>query len=107
MNDIQKIDKTTDLAILQPGTCRAIDVRCQMINVPEVMQALTPIERRMFEASVKTPVADISEEELTYKVGLIAKYITRDAGIKKVDDYDIARFMNVIQSYYSLLSLQL
>lgn len=106
MNDIQKIDKTTDLAISQPGTCRAIDVRCQIINVPEVINALTPIERRMFEASIKTPVADISEEELTYKVGLIAKYITRDAGIKKVDDYDIARFMNVLKSYYSLLSLQ-
>ena len=106
MNDIQKIDKTTDLAISQPGTCRAIDVRSQMINVPEVMKALTPIERSMFEASVKTPVADISEEELTYNVGLIAKYITRDVGIKKVDDYDITRFRNILKSYYSLLSLQ-
>lgn len=106
MNEIQKIDRTTDLAVLQPGTYRAIDVRSQMITVPEVIQALTPIERRMFEASIKTPVADFSDEELTHKVGLIAKYIARDAGIKSVDDYEIARFMTVIKLYYSLFSLQ-
>lgn len=106
MNEIQKKDRTTDLAILQPGTYRAIDVRSQMITVPEVIQALTPIERRMFEASIKTPVADFSDEELTHKVGLIAKYIARDAGIKSVDDYEIARFMTVLKLYYSLFSLQ-
>ena len=106
MNEIQKIDRTTDLAVLQPGTYRAIDVRSQMITVPEVIQALTPIERRMFEASIKTPVADFSDEELTHKVGLIAKYIARDAGIKSVDDYEIARFMTVLKLYYSLFSLQ-
>lgn len=106
MNEIQKIDRITDLAVLQPGTYRAIDVRSQMITVPEVIQALTPIERRMFEASIKTPVADFSDEELTHKVGLIAKYIARDAGIKSVDDYEIARFMTVIKLYYSLFSLQ-
>lgn len=106
MNEIQKIDRTTDLAVLQPGTYRAIDVRSQMITVPEVIQALTPIERRMFEASIKTPVADFSDKELTHKVGLIAKYIARDAGIKSVDDYEIARFMTVLKLYYSLFSLQ-
>lgn len=106
MNEIQKIDRTTDLAVLQVGTYRAIDVRSQMITVPEVIQALTPIERRMFEASIKTPVADFSDEELTHKVGLIAKYIARDAGIKSVDDYEIARFMTVLKLYYSLFSLQ-
>lgn len=106
MNEIQKIDRTTDLAVLQPGTYRAIDVRSQMITVPEVIQALTPIERRMLEASIKTPVADFSDEELTHKIGLIAKYIARDAGIKSVDDYEIARFMSVLKLYYSLFSLQ-
>lgn len=106
MNEIQKIDRTTDLAVLQPGTYRAIDVRSQMITVPEVIQALTPIERRMFEASIKTPIADFSDEELTHKVGLIAKYIARDAGIKSVDDYEVARFMTVLKLYYSLFSLQ-
>ena len=106
MNEIKKIDGTKDLAVLQPGTYRAIDVRSQMITVPEVIQALTPIERRMFEASIKTPVADFSDEELTHKIGLIAKYIARDAGIKSVDDYEIARFMTVLKLYYSLFSLQ-
>lgn len=106
MNEIQKIDRTTDLAILQPGTYRAIDVRSQMITVPEVIQALTPIERKIFEASIKTPVADFSDEELTHKVGLIAKYIARDAGIKSVDDYEITRFMTVLKMYYSLFSLE-
>lgn len=106
MNEIKKIDRTTDLAVLHPGTYRAIDVRSQMITVPEVIQNLTPIERRMFEASIKTPVADFSDKELTHKVGLIAKYIARDAGIKSVDDYEIARFMTVLKLYYSLFSLQ-
>lgn len=106
MNEIKKMDSTTDLAVLQPGTYRAIDVRRQMITVPEVIQALTPIERRIFEASIKTPVADFSDEELTHKVGLIAKYIARDAGIKSVDDYEIARFMTVLKLYYSLFSLR-
>lgn len=106
MSEIKRKIETDNTPVLYPRKYRAIDVRSQMITVPEVVQALTPIERRIFEASIKTPVADIQDEELAPKVGLMAKYIAKDAGIKNVDDYEVARFLTVLKSYYSSFSLQ-
>ena len=106
MDEIKKIDKATDLAIFKPGMSRAIDVRSQLLNVPEVIQALNQIERQVLEASIKTPIADISDEELTRKIAALGKYIARDAGIKNVDDYSLTRFVTVLKSYYPLFSLQ-
>lgn len=106
MDEIRKIDRATDLAIFKPGMSRAIDVRSQLLNVPEVIQALNQIERQVLEASIKTPIADISDEELTRKTAALGKYIARDAGIKNVDDYSLTRFVTVLKSYYPLFSLQ-
>lgn len=106
MDEIRKMDRATDLAIFKPGMSRAIDVRSQLLNVPEVIQALNQIERQVLEASIKTPIADISDEELTRKIAALGKYIARDAGIKNLDDYSLTRFVTVLKSYYPLFSLQ-
>lgn len=106
MNEIQKMDSATDLAIFKPGISRAIDVRSQLLQIPEVMQTLLPIERQMLEASTKTPIQEIPDEELTRKIAALSKYIAMDAGIKNVGDYALTRFVTVLKLYYPLFSLQ-
>lgn len=106
MNEMEKIGRPGDLAIFKPGMNRAIDVRTQLLSVPEVIQILSPIESRILQASVKTPIADIPDEELMRKIGALGKYIARDAGIRTVDDYSLTRFVDVLKSYYPSYSLQ-
>ena len=106
MNEIQKIDSATDLAIFKLGISRAIDVRSQLLQIPEVMQTLLPIERQMLEASTKPPIQEIPDEELTRKIAALSKYIAMDAGIKNVGDYALTRFVTVLKLYYPLFSLQ-
>lgn len=104
MNELQKVGGK-GLAIAHPGVYKAIDVRRDMVNIPQVMQALTASEKQIFLASVKQPIGEINNEELVSKVGTLAKYITRDAGIRKIDEYDVTRFLNILVTYYSTLSL--
>lgn len=105
MNNLPDIKKVTGLAITSSLQNKSLDVRREMANIPQVMQALSPVEKAMFLASTKTPISEIEQEILVEQTGNLAKFISRDAGIKQIDEYDAARFMDIIQKYYSSLSL--
>lgn len=108
MNEIKKYDKNvggTGIALAHPGVYRAIDVRRDIVMVPQAMAALNTVEKRILQASIKTPISEMDTEELASKVAKLAEYISRDAGIKKIDAYDVTRFLNILTTYYSTLSL--
>ena len=50
----------------KPGT-RAIDVRRQIAVLPEVAQALTQVEKYVFDASTKTQIAELDEKVFAEK----------------------------------------
>lgn len=84
----------------------AIDVRRGMLYHSDVVNALSMIERAALEASVKTQIANMSDEDLLVKATTLSKYIAKDVGIRGVDDYQLSRFVNLLKTYYSMLSMQ-
>lgn len=94
MNELQKIEPRS-----------GIEARREILAIPNVIQALSYTDRRMIEASTKDVIADMSDGELVSKIAILSRYITKDAGIKNVSDYDVSRFMNILQTYYSSLTL--
>ena len=104
MSNIERY-KQAELAMYQPDN-KAKDIRKQMLNIPEVMQSLTIPERKIFIASTKETISDIDPTQYTENIGNLAKYITQDAGIKKVDEYELTRFKQLLKSYYSQYTLQ-
>ena len=75
-------------------------------NMPETaLASLSPIERNLWEASTKRSISEYPVEELTGHVGKLAKMIAKDAGIREVDSYNAARFLDILRKYYYSLSL--
>lgn len=105
MSNLPDIKKVTGLAITSNLQNKSIDVRRNMANIPQVMEALSPVDKIMFVASTKTPIAEIESSILIDKIRLLAEYVTRDAAIKQVDEYDKTRFTDILLKYYSSLSL--
>lgn len=71
----------------------------------EVVSRLNPIDRDIWVASTKKPIADYSPEELTNHVGKLSAMIAKDAGIKNIDTYSATRFVDILRKYYYTLSL--
>ena len=71
----------------------------------EVVSRLNPIDRDIWVASTKKPIADYSPEELTNHVGKLSAMIAKDAGIKQIDTYSATRFVDILRKYYYTLSL--
>lgn len=109
MSNLPDIRKKTELAqttgLQLPGTCKALDVRREMLNVPQVIEALTPVEKSMFLASTKTPIAELEQQELLDKIEKFTRYISIDVGIKNIDEYYVTRFTDILLRYYSNLTL--
>lgn len=95
----------TALAIVKPGQFKSIDVRRQMTTIPEVAEALNPVDKLLFVASVKTPISEIPEPELIDKLQRLINVISRDIGIKQIEKYDITRFYDILKRYYYNLTL--
>lgn len=97
--------KKPELAISHPVD-NAKDMRIQMLRKHEVIQALSIPERKVLVASAKDTISDILPQDLKDKIGTLARYITQDVGIKKVDDYELTRFIQLLRSYYGRYTLQ-
>lgn len=68
MGELQKISQSSGLTLFNQGQTKAIDTRLRMVEMPEVMGALTPIDKQIFVASVRKPIAEFADEELINKV---------------------------------------
>ena len=92
-----------------PGT-KAIDVRRQMVEVPEVAKALNSVDKYIFAASTKTLISEMDDQKLVDKTKQLFRFIAMDVGFQIPNDptdwaYICTRLMNILQKYYSSLSL--
>lgn len=97
--------------MLYNGTAKAIDVRREMVGLPEVATALTPVEKYIFVASTKKQIAEIDDETLIAKTGQMFRFIAMDVGYiiptGNRDDwtYICTRLLDILKKYYSQMTL--
>lgn len=88
---------------------KAIDIRRQMLQLPEISQSLQADEKYIFEASTKTQVSEMPEAVFVDKMKQLLRYIAIDVGynIPANDEwgYIQVRIMDIIRRYYSHLTL--
>ena len=92
-----------------PGT-KAIDIRRQMVQLPEVAKSLSGVEKYIFAASTKTQIAEIDDETLVAKTGQMFRFIALDVGYiipTNTDDwaYICTRLLDILKKYYSQMTL--
>lgn len=93
----------------QPGT-KAIDIRRQMVQLPEIAKALTGVDKFVFVASTKTLISDIDDETMVNKTSQMFKFIAMDVGFRIPTDltewqYICTRLVDLLKRYYSDLTL--
>lgn len=92
-----------------PGT-KAIDIRRQMVQLPEVAKSLSGVEKYIFAASTKTQIAEIDDGTLVAKTGQMFRFIAMDVGYiipTNTDDwaYICTRLLDILKKYYSQMTL--
>lgn len=92
-----------------PGT-KAIEIRRQMVQIPEVAKSLSPVEKYIFAASTKMQIAEIDDNTLVNKTGQMFRFIAMDVGYnipQNTDDwaYICTRLLDILKKYYSQLTL--
>ena len=92
-----------------PGT-KAIDIRRQMVQLPEVAKSLSEVEKYIFAASTKTQIAEIDDATLVAKTGQMFRFIALDVGYiipTNTDDwaYICTRLLDILKKYYSQMTL--
>lgn len=92
-----------------PGT-KAVDIRRQMLQLPEVAKSLSGVEKYIFAASTKMQIADIDDDTLFVKTGQMFRFIAVDVGYiipTNSEDwaYICARLLDILKKYYSQMTL--
>lgn len=92
-----------------PGT-KAIDIRRQMLQLPEVSKSLSGVEKYIFAASTKMQIADIDDGTLIAKTGQMFRFIAMDVGYiipTNPEDwaYICTRLLDILKKYYSQMTL--
>lgn len=107
---IEKIENTAlDIYNAKPGT-KAIEIRRKMVQLPEVAKALNPVEKYVFAASTKTPIAEIDDAKLVENLSLLFKRIAMDVGYiipQNENDWNYiqSRLLDILKRYYSDMTL--
>lgn len=103
--------QNVDLAIYnpQPGT-KAIEIRRQMVQLPDIAKALNPVEKYIFAASTKTQISEMEDGVLVSKTAQMFRFIVMDVGyIIPQNENDWAyiqtRLVDILKRYYSYLTL--
>ena len=110
MGAIEKKENTAlEIYNTKPGT-KAIEVRRRMVQLPEVAKALNPVEKYVFAASTKTPIAEIDDAKLVENLSLLFKRIAIDVGYiipQNENDWNYiqSRLLDILKKYYSQMTL--
>lgn len=93
----------------QPGT-KAIEIYRQMVQLPDIAKALTPVEKYIFVASTKTQISEMDDGVLVSKTAQMFRFIAMDVGyIIPQNENDWAyiqtRLVDILKRYYSNLTL--
>lgn len=107
--DKTKLDNTA-LALFDPKPgVKAVQIRRQMVQMPQVNEALNKIEKEIFLASTKVQISEMSDSELVEKTSIMFRFIAIDVGyiIPNKDDwtYIQTRLLDILKRYYSQLTL--
>lgn len=111
IENLPALRQNVGLAVYEPspGT-KAIDVRRQVALLPEVGKALTQIEKYVFDASTKTPIAEMDEKVFASNAAQIFRFVAMDVGYnipQNANDwgYIQVRLMDILKRYYSQMTL--
>lgn len=110
MGAIEKKENTAlEIYNTKPGT-KAIEVRRRMMQLPEVAKALNPVEKYVFAASTKTPIAEIDDAKLVENLSLLFKRIAMDVGYiipQNENDWNYiqSRLLDILKRYHSDMTL--
>lgn len=110
MGAIEKKENTAlEIYNTKPGT-KAIEVRRRMMQLPEVTKALNPVEKYVFAASTKTPIAEIDDAKLVENLSLLFKRIAMDVGYiipQNENDWNYiqSRLLDILKRYHSDMTL--
>lgn len=107
----EKRQQATAVAIYNPppGT-KAIAIRRQMVELPEVAKALTPVEKYIFAASTKTQICEMDDGALVEKTAQMFRFIAMDVGFRIPTEqndwaYMCTRLLDILKKYYSQMTL--
>lgn len=113
MGNLPKKINVQDVALAiynpQPRT-KAIEIRRKMVQIPEVIKALTSVEKYIFAASTKTQISEMDDDVLVSKTAQMFRFIAMDVGyiIPQNEDnwaYIQTRLVDILKRYYSNLTL--
>lgn len=99
------------LAIYNPQpVTKAIEIRRQMVQLPDIAKALNPVEKYIFAASTKTQISEMEDGVLVSKTAQMFRFIAMDVGyIIPQNENDWAyiqtRLVDILKRYYSYLTL--
>ena len=97
-------------ALTQYKPKTAVEIRREMASVPEVMDALRPVERSVFLASTKKTVSEFSEYELISEIKEDLSFIAKDVGARLPagDElkYLVVRVAEILKRYYPGFSMR-
>lgn len=111
MSNLPEKAKTNALSIYnRPQGTTAIDIRRQMVLVPEVAKALNKVDKYIFAASTKTLISEIQDVQLIEKTKQLFRFIAIDVGYTLPQDptdwaYMCTRLMDFLKKYYETFSL--
>ena len=110
MGTIEKKENTAlEIYNTKPGT-KAIEVRRRMVQLLEDSKALNPVEKYVFAASTKTPIAEIDDAKLVENLSLLFKSIAIDVGYiipQNENDWNYiqSRLLDILKRYHSDMTL--
>ena len=110
MGEIEKKENTVlEIYNAKPGT-KSIEIRRRMVQLSEVAKALSPVERYVFAASTKTPIAEIDDAKLVDSLSLLFKRIAMDVGYiipNNENDWNYiqSRLFDILKRYYLDMTL--
>lgn len=92
------------------STTKAIDIRRQIMEMPDVFKSLSNVDKYVFSASTKKQISEYDDEMLVDKTKQMFRFIAMDVGYNipsNTDDwaYIQTRLLDIIKRYYSQLTL--
>lgn len=98
----------TGIAVYKPE--KAVDVRRNMARQPQVMAALSPVEKSVFLATTAKVVDEYADNELAVEVAKALKFIAKDVGYRSTTEsemgYLTVRVCEILKRHYGGLTLR-
>lgn len=101
----------SDLALeLSQTETKSIDIRRKMMQLPEICNCLSNVDKYVFVASTKTQIQEIDKQTLLETSSQMFRYIAIDVGYNIPNDenewaYIKTRLVDILQRYFGTLTL--